>query len=77
MRIRPERKMMPETAWYILDSQGWTLVEGMNGDESIISKRADDGGVKAEYNRFTHEIYINTEMKDQELLAILTIFNIL
>lgn len=78
MKIQTEKPMTIDTAYYILDSRGWKHIEGINGDEVVISVRAEDNsGHIAEYNRFNKNIYINTEMHTQELLAILTIFRAL
>lgn len=79
MKIRTETPMTHETAWYILHANDWNHREGKDGNEYIISLRADEPGDIIEYNRITQQINIKRDMymHTQELLAALKVLRII
>ena len=77
MRIQTESSITHETAWYIMDANGWKHREGMDGMEYIQSVREDEFGNFIEFNRITKKIKIKREMHAQELLAALKILRVI
>lgn len=76
--MKNENKIMTHAAaWYILDTNGWNHREGVDGNEYIMSLRADEPGNIIEYNRITQQINIKRDMHTQELLAALNVLRII
>lgn len=76
--MKNENKIMThEAAWYILDTNGWNHRERVDGNEYIMSLRADEPGNIIEYNRITQQINIKRDMHTQGLLAALNVLRII
>lgn len=77
MKIHIEAPITHEASWYILHANGWNHREGKDGNEYIMSLRADEPGDIIEYNRITQQINIKRDMHTQELLAALKVLRII